>query len=133
MPNERTKYHTARVMSGITQETAAEALYTSVSNLRRIESGQQRCSPDMAEAMAELYKAPWITDQTVPNDYKPRALTQAMLRYIKEHTEVNAVMHRATAILADGVVDESEQDEFASISKEIREAADAARDLLYAG
>ena len=131
--NERTKYHSARVMSGITQENAVEFLHTSVSNLRRIESGQQRCGPDMAIAMAELYKAPWVADPTVPDDYQPLPLTQAMLRYIKEHNEVNAVMHRATAILADGIVDASEQEEFAGISREIREARDAARDLLYAG
>jgi len=129
---ERTKYHTARVMSGITQENAVEFLHTSVSNLRRIESGQQRCSPDMAGAMAELYGAPWIADCTVPDNYRPLSLTEATLKYIKERNDVSAVMTRATAILADGVVDESEQTEFAGIAKEIREERDAARDLLYA-
>lgn len=133
MPNERTKHHTARVMSGITQEDAAEKLYTSVSNLRRIESGQQRCSTDMAQAMAELYKAPWVADQTVPENYKPLPRAQAVLRYINERDDVEALMPRIRRILADGVVDESEMDEFAAIAKEIEEERMAGRDLLYAG
>lgn len=133
MPNERTKYHTARVLSGITQEDAANKLYTSVSNLRRIESGQQRCSVDMANAMADLYKAAWVADPTVPDDYKPLSRAQAVLNYVNEREDVEALMPRARRILADGIVDESEMDEFAVIAKEIEEERIAGRDLLYAG
>ena len=129
---ERTKYQTARQLSGLTQEKAVEFLHTSVSNLRRIETGQQQCTADMEQAMARLYGAPWVADKTVPADYKPLPRAQAILRYINERDDVDQLMPRARRILADGVVDKSEVEEFAMIAREIEEERIAGRDLLYA-
>lgn len=132
MKGKPTKYKTARKMSGLTQEAAAEQLFISVSNLKRIESGQQKCSLDIAEAIDKLYGAPWVSDPTVPEDYVPLTKIEATLQFIKERNDVNRIMERATEILADGRVDESEAEDFRKITIEIREERDAARNLLYA-
>lgn len=127
------KYKTARIASGLSQETAAEKLYTSVSNLKRIERGTQRCNADIAGAMAELYGTPWVADPTIPEDYAPLPLAQATLRYINEREDVERLIPRARRILADGVISRDEENDFAEFSREILEEQRAARDLLYAG
>ena len=132
MNTGQTKYKTARKMSGLTQETAAEKLYTSITTLKCIEKGERRCSSEMAVAMAELYNAPWVADPTLPKNYTPMPRTEATLRYIKESNDVNKVMERATEILADGIVDDSEEKDAAAIALEIAEQSKAGIDLLYA-
>ena len=128
----RTKYKTARKMAGLTQEAAAEKLFTSERNLRRIENGNQKCSPDLAEEMAKTYGFPWVADSSVSVNYEPLQKAQAVLNYGNEREDVEKIMPRARRILADGVVDESEEEEFEIIKREIMEECSAARDLLYA-
>ena len=111
---EGTKYKTAREMSGYIQEDAAEKLFTSISNLRRIESGRQQCKPDMEVAMAQLYKAPWVADRIVPIDYKPIPRADAMLQYINEREDVEKLLPRLRRILADGIICEDEEEERAN-------------------
>lgn len=129
---ERTKYQTARQLSGLTQERASEYLHVSVSTLRRIETGQQQCTPELEAAMAKLYKAPWVADRTVPINYKPKPLAEAVLRYMNERDDVDKLMPRLRRILADGIVDETEAAEVAMAAKEIEDEQIAGRDLRYA-
>lgn len=129
---EQNKRKTARIMSGLTLEEAAEKLYISVSTLKRIERGTQPSKKDIDEAMAGVYGTPWITDQTVPDNYRPLSRAEATLKYINERDDVEALLPRARRILADGIIDESERNEFAEIEVQIKEERIAARDLLYA-
>jgi DNA-binding XRE family transcriptional regulator len=127
------KYKTARVMAGISQEKAAELIPVSVSTIKRIERGTQRCSADIAGAMADLYQAPWVADPTVPDDYTPKPQIQAAMCFENETEDVVGKLPRLRRILADGRVDHDEEKEFAEIKREIGEAMRAAQDFLYAG
>ena len=119
-------------MSHFSQEEAADRLFTSVSNLKRIESGKQSCSDETAQAMAKLYNAPWVADRTVPIDYVPKPLAVAVLHYMNEREDVDKLLPRLRRILSDGVVDDDEAAEVAVAAKEIEEEQIANRDLRYA-
>jgi DNA-binding XRE family transcriptional regulator len=130
--SDQNKYLTARLLVGMTREEAAPELFMSESTLKRIENGEQGCSPDKAILMAKIYGFPWVADPTVPDSYRPKPIANALLQYMKEHRDVDGIMPRLTAILADGKVDDNEVEEYAGYAREIKEAVDAARDLEYA-
>jgi DNA-binding XRE family transcriptional regulator len=128
----RTKVKTAREMCGMKQIDLAYMIPMSEGNLRRIENGQQRCEPDIAKRIAEITGKPWVADPTIPEDYVPLRRSDAMLRYLNEKGDVEAVTKREMAILADGRIDESEAADHAAYIHEVSEECTAARDLIYA-
>ena len=132
MPSEPTKYKTARIMADMTQFDAADKLYISVSNLKRIESGQQVCSMDIAIRMDVIYGTTFVSDPATPIHYKPLPRAQAALKYLNEREDVETLMPRARRILADGKVDKNEAEEFQQIINEVQEERDAGRDLIHA-
>jgi hypothetical protein len=116
----------------MTREEAAWRIPSSVSTIKRIEYRQQTPTPELEAAMAKAYNAPWVADPTVPDDYKPLQRAQALLNYVNEREDVEALMPRARRILADGKIDRTEAEDFRAIAREIKEECAAARDLLYA-
>jgi len=82
--------------------------------------------------MAKAYNAPWVADPTVPDDYKPLSRAVAVLNYVNEREDVEALMPRARRILADNRIDDTEVSDFDIITREIQEERNAGRDLLYA-
>ncbi len=129
---EGTKHKTARNMAHLTLEEAAEKLYTSVSTLKRVESGKQKCDPWLESKMADLYGYQWVADPCVPEYYKPMPMTEAMLKYINEREDVERLLPGLRRILADGVIDEDEKPEADRAAREIEEEQRANRDLRYA-
>ncbi len=126
------KHERARLLACITREEAAYRIPSSVSTLKRIEYGQQVPTPELEQAMAKTYNAPWVADPTVPDGYRPLQRAEAVLNYVNEREDVEALMPRARRILADGKIDKTEADDFRTIAREITEECRAARDLLYA-
>lgn len=129
---DQNKYLTARLLTGMSREEAAPMLYISEKTLQRIENGEQPCSPDKAILMAKIYGFQWVADPNVPDDYRPKPIANALLHYMKEQKDAEAVIPKLTAILADGTVDADEEAEHAECMKEIEEAYKAGKDLQYA-
>jgi DNA-binding XRE family transcriptional regulator len=126
------KYLTARLLTGMTREETAPLLYISEKTLQRIETGEQPCSPDKAILMAKVYGFPWVADPNIPDNYRPKPVANALLQYMKEHADVDKVLPRLTAILADGKVDDNEAEEYRNCAREIEEAIAAGKELEYA-
>ena len=127
-----TKHKTARNLAHMSREKAAEKLYSSVSTLKRVESGKQQCDPLLESRMAAVYGFQWVADPSIPNDYKPMPLPQAALKLSNELEDAMGVIGRVKRIVEDGVVKPDELADFQNGTKEVKEAMEAARNFLYA-
>jgi len=126
------KFFIARKAARLSQEETAERAYISLSTYKRIERGTQKPSQDQADALAEVLNASYLADPNTPLDYCPPSLPVAMLKYLKEHRDVDVIIPDLTAILSDGKVSEDEAERYSRYMQEISEACNAARDLRYA-
>ncbi len=127
-----TKMKTARQLTTLTRVQAADRLFISESTLKRIENGMQKASREVELAAAELYGAPWIANPLVPEDYSPAPRTQAVLNYYSKRRDVERIMPLMETILADGVVDKTEQTDFEFCMQIVGGERKASADLMYA-
>lgn len=128
----QTKIKTARLLTGKTRVQAADALFISESTLKRIENGLQKPSREIELAASKLYKAPWVANPLVPEDYEPVPKTQAVLSYYSKRRDVERVMPLMESILADGVVDKNEAKDFEFCMDVVGSERKASADLMYA-
>jgi len=127
-----TKMKTARLMARMTRIQAADRLFISESTLKRIENGIQKASREIELAAAELYDAPWVANPLVPDDYQPAPRTQAVLNYYSKRRDVERIMPLMESILADGLVDKTEEQDYDFCMQVVGCEREASTDLLYA-
>ncbi len=127
-----TKIKTARLLTRMTRTEAADKLFTSESTLKRIENGVQKAGREIELAAAELYKAQWVANPLIPEDYQPVPRTQAVLSYYSKRRDVERVMPLMESILADGKVDQTEVKDYAFCMDVVGSERRASADLMYA-
>lgn len=143
MPGNGTNiYQKARKEAQMTQEQAAEALYISEKTVKAWEQGQRVPDNEAVGRMAELYRTPWLAlahalETAEPLGVLPEGITlqglpSAVLVLINRATALADGYRRLMQIAEDGVIDESEQPDFAEISDDIREVIAAGFQVLYA-
>ena len=118
-------YQSARLSAGLTQEQAAEALYTSVRTVAAWEQGERAPDNKTVVQMTALYgdtnlKLDRILDvleelQVYIDDGVIRSLPTAIISQWDLLNEVLSGYRHLIHIMADGVVDESEQADYTSI------------------
>lgn len=135
-------YREARKYAGKTQMEAADGLYV---NLRTLqfweEDGKRRPSGEVVKAMAEFYGCPWLNYMHLRDmapghilpEVVPMGLCQAVLNMQMELSHVQKQIGRLIEIAADGMVDVSEEDQFAAICREAEEAAGTLLTLALCG
>lgn len=143
MPGNGTNiYQKARKEARMTQEQAAEALYISEKTVKAWERGQRVPDNETVGRMAELYRTPWLAlahalETAEPLGILPEGITlqglpSAVLVLINRATALADGYRRLMQIAEDGVIDETEQPDFAEISDDIREVIAAGFQVLYA-
>lgn len=136
----------ARRNKGITQEKAAEMSGYSVDAIQAWEAGTRRASIEALDTLALCYDAPWLAGMylrelsrgglaaTMP-DFQPgvplpqavMALLDKVLAFNERHGD-----RRLIAMAADGMIDESERQEFDQIMDELEEICRTAVELKFA-
>lgn len=119
--NDRNIYQTARLAAGFSQEQAAELLGASVESLRAYETGQRVPPAVRVAEMEAVYHAPGLrlqhaaaTDELgiIPKAVRVRSLEQATLRLMRIVRDMLTHLQRLMEIAEDGVIDETEVDDF---------------------
>lgn len=135
-------YKTARKNAGMTQEEAAEMLHISTRSLTDYESGRTIPPDDIVCSMCQVYGKPELGYQHLKNssevgrrflpDLNITDLAKAVLRLQKETRDLDNVDADMIAIACDGIIDDSEQEKWKTVKKEISEMAGAALAVIFA-
>lgn len=137
----RNIYQIAREATGFTQEKASELLDISVESLRAYELGK-RIPPDkVVLKMIEIYNATYLAYQHLKTsvevgkkylpDFEVKSLPIAILTLQKEIKDFYKIEDRLIEIGADGIVDESELNDYHSILKELNDIVEAIISLKF--
>lgn len=143
MPGNGTNiYQKARKEAQMTQEQAAEALYISEKTVKAWERGERVPDNTTVSRMAALYGTPWLALEhaletaeplgILPEGITLQGLPTAVLRLINKATALADGYRRLMQIAEDGIIDETEQPDFAEISEDIRDVIAAGFQVLYA-
>lgn len=138
----RNIYQIARESTGLTQEKASELLDISVDSLRAYEGGR-RIPPDkVVIRMIEVYNTQYLayqhlkTSAEVGQAYLPnieiKELPVAILKLQKEVSDFIKCRDLMIEITCDGVIDESEQEQWNNIMKELDDVVEAIMALKFA-
>lgn len=135
-------YRFARVTARISQEVAAELLYTSTRSLSDYESGRTTPPDDIVCAMVEVYSASWLAyehlrvSSKVGQMFLPAIeysdLPKAVLRFQKEVGDIQLVSRDMVEIACDGAVEQHEEERWHNIGREVKEAIAAAFSVVFA-
>lgn len=138
--NNPNSYKKARLEAGLTQEQAAELLFTSVESLKAYETGLRLPPNDMAARMAKEYGAPWLAvehlrassgDLGVLPEVHVQGLPTAVLTLVNRCAGLDGQLRKLMRIAEDGVIDEGERESFDSIAEELTALIGAAYQVLY--
>lgn len=112
----------ARRTAGLTQEAAAELLNVAISTLQRYEQDIVNVNPQIVERMALVYRDPRLsrlycehecpigcTGQHCGCDKPPEAIMLDLL--LLDPSETQSVVQTLRTIMADGVIDDTEQED----------------------
>ena len=123
-------YFLRREELGLTRERASELLESiPPERIEKIENERVEPHPEEILIMAEMYKAPELCNfycsnqcpigqQYVP-EVKIQDLSQIILRMIDSLNTVQDKQRRLISITADGIIDDSEIDDFVSIQEDL--------------
>ena len=124
-------YKDARNKAGLSTEAASFRLHVGRRTLVNYENGHSIVPPEVVLKMSEVYEQQVLCTQhcakrcpigqIFAHDVEERGLESAVLRLLKEHTDVRFVRDRLIEIAADGVVDEQELPDFEKIMVELLE------------
>ena len=123
-------YHIAREEMGLTREGASELLQTiPPERIKRIESEKMVPHPQDALIMSKGYKAPHLCNHYCSNEcpigqeYVPeikiKDLSQIILETLASLNTMKKSQERLIEITADGIIDDSELDDFVFIQNEL--------------
>lgn len=127
-------YLESREAAGYTRTEASEIMsFVSESRIEKIESGKSAPHPDEVLAMSEAYKKPALcnyycsTECPIGLDHVPtvesKDLSLIVLEILATLNRLNAEKDRLIEITADGLISESEIDDFSKIKKELVKAS----------
>lgn len=135
-------YKIARTNAGLTQDKAAELLYTSSRSITDYETSRTIPPDDIVCRMVELYEAPWLAYEflrgstEVGKRYLPEVehvdLAKSVLRLQKEVSDLKNINEDMIEIACDGFIEEHEKCKWQLISKEVRDIIGAAFSLVFA-
>lgn len=136
----------ARILTGYSQEKAAEMSGYSVDSIQAWEAGTRRASVEALDTLALCYNAPWLAGMylrelsqggfadTIPDFTPGEPLPQTVLALL-DHIYAFCDQHsdrRLMAIAADGKITAEERPEFDAIMKDLREITQAAMAVRFA-
>jgi transcriptional regulator with XRE-family HTH domain len=134
-------YRTARNITGMTQEQAAEMLYVSVRSLAEYEAGRIIPGDDTVCRMIEIYNTPWLGYEhlryasEVGKRYLPCVdltdFAKSVLRLQKETGDLENIKSEMIDIACDGRVNDHEKERWEKVKKEIFEMAGAALAVMF--
>ena len=137
-----TIYQKARISAGLTQEQAAEALYVSLRTVTAWEQGEREPTNTTVWQMCQSYGTPWLALEHLKISAEPLGILPENIQVQGLPTAVLALINRATAladdyrrlmrIAEDGVIDETEQPDFSSITDHIQDVIAAGFQVIYA-
>jgi transcriptional regulator with XRE-family HTH domain len=114
-------YKTCRESAGIKQEDAANMLNVSCRTLSDYENGKSRVPDDIVDKMSELYRSPllawWhlkknsVLGKYLPDVFEPKTEVDMVFQGILAKDKLSPVIEGLKEIMADGVIDELEEDE----------------------
>lgn len=140
--NSMTIYQKARISADLTQEQAAEALYVSLRTVTAWEQGEREPSNTTVWQMCQSYGTPWLALEHLKISAEPLGILPENIQVQGLPTAVLALINRATAladdyrrlmrIAEDGVIDETEQPDFSSITDHIQDVIAAGFQVIYA-
>ena len=125
-------YQLAREEVGLTRAQASEALeFISESRIEKIESDKSLPHPDEIIAMAKAYKKPSLCnfycshECSIGQEYVPEvktgSLSEIVLELLAEINAVNKSKERLIEITADGVIEDSEIEDFSNVKRDLEE------------
>ena len=137
-----TIYQKARISAGLTQEQAAEALYVSLRTVTAWEQGEREPTNTTVWQMCQSYGTPWLALEhlkisaeplgILPDNIQVQGLPTAVLALINRATALADDYRRLMRIAEDGVIDETEQPDFSSITDHIQDVIAAGFQVIYA-
>lgn len=134
-------YRFARVSADLSQEIAAELLYTSSRSLSDYETGRTIPPDEIVCSMVEVYQANWLAYEHLRSSSKVGQmflpmiefsdLPKAVLRFQKEVGDIQLVSRDMIEIACDGTVDQEEEERWHQVGREIKEAIAAAFSIIF--
>lgn len=133
-------YQLCRENMDLTRDAASELLETiSAARIEKIESGKSLPHPDEVALMAEKYKTPNLCNQFCSHEcsigmrYVPeiamKDLSQITLEILASLNSVDKKKERLIEIVADGIISDSELEDFANIQNELEQISIAVESL----
>ena len=127
----KTIYQLKREELGLSREKAAELLqYMTQERIERIESRKTTANPDEITLMAEKYQCPYLCNYYCANEceigkqYVPeiqaKDLSQIILEMLASLNAMQRKQERLIEITYDGVIEESELQDFTAIQNELK-------------
>ena len=121
-------YKAARIKAGLSTEAASFRLHIGRRTLINYEGGSV-IPPEVVLKMAEEYEQPGLCakhcsqncpiGQKFAQDVEEKELEVAVLRLLKNHTDVRLIRDRLTEIAEDGIIDNEEMPDFENIMEEL--------------
>jgi len=138
------RYKICRSTSGLTQEQAAELLGVAPRTLSDYENGHARVPDDIVATMADLYKStilPWwhlkqtsVLGKYLPDIIIPQTNGDMAFQLILAKDTLEPTVEMIKSIMANGCIDEHEQDDFNKSIDMIRQVnAKLLSVIIYAG
>ncbi len=129
-------YQQKRESLGLTREQAAELLeYISDDRIEKIESGKSLPRPEEVLTMAKAYKDPSLCNyycsreceigKKYITEIREKDLAQITVEMLAEINSLNNEKERFIEIAADGMIDESEKEDFRKIYDRLSEMSDS--------
>lgn len=131
----------------ISQEMVAELCNTSLSTIKRIESGAAVPSSSLVASLSHIYSDPSLLrnycatecaigkalNKKAERDFKPKSLFEAGYGLITANQELDSFRNELFEILADGVVDDDEVVRLKTIMgnlEKVQEIIDVIKDMI---
>ena len=125
------RYKLCRASAGITQEQAADLLGVAPRTLSDYENGRAKVPDDIVATMADTYKSQllawWHLQQTsilgkyLPELVMPQTPGDMAFQLILAKDDLDPTIQTIKTIMADGRIDDSEQEEFSNSIEAIRQ------------
>jgi len=123
-------YQKSREDRGLTRDAASELMdFVSADRIEKIENEKSMPHPDEILAMSKAYKTPHLCNyycshecpigQEFVPEIEVKELAQITLEMLASLNAMNKAKNRLIEITADGVIEESEYEDFAKIQKQL--------------
>lgn len=132
-------YQVLREELNLTRAKAVEDSFISESRLEKIETNKVNIAPDEVVELAKIYKKPSLCNHYCSNDcpigignikeVTSKDLSSITLETLSLLNKLDKQKDRLIEISADGIVDETESDDFKKIKKDLDDMSDVIESL----